>query len=304
LPAQVEIAVAAGDLGTARAAAEELSRIVATYDSPALDAQRAQTLARVLLAEGDADGAAREIRGAIREWRKVANPYETARARAVLSRALRALGDEDGADLELGAARDEFARLGARVDAEAAERELRVAAERRSGPVQVRRTFLFTDIVGSTQLAEALGDEAWERLLRWHDDALRGHFIRSGGEVVNSTGDGFFVTFDRADAAVACASDIQRTLAEQRRTTGFSLAVRIGLHTAEANRRGEDYSGVGVHLAARVAALAGSGEILVTADVLDEVPAAVASEAREVTLRGVSLPVKVATIQWDDGAGR
>ena len=77
-------------------------------------------------------------------------------------------------------------------------------------------TFMFTDIVGSTNLAEALGDQAWERLLRWHDDALRTHIASGGGEIVKSTGDGFFAAFESARPGVECAIGIQRAL---RRTT-------------------------------------------------------------------------------------
>jgi class 3 adenylate cyclase len=252
----------------------------------------------VLIAEGDAGGAASEFRAAIRLWREVANPYEVARARALLSKALRVLGDEEDADLELRAATDEFVRLGAALDARAAAREQRLVEERRSGPAHVRRTFMFTDIVGSTNLAEALGDEAWERLLRWHDDALRGLFAASGGEVVNSTGDGFFVAFESARAGIDCAIAVQRALSEQGRTSGFALSVRVGLHTAEANRRGDDYSGVGVHLAARVAGLANAGEIVATAETVADAGEVTTSDLREVTVRGVSASVTVASIAW------
>jgi hypothetical protein len=170
-------------------------------------------LGRVLIAEEDPDGAARELRAAIRGWREVGAPYEIARARALLSRAVRALADEETADLELRAAHDEFVRLGARLDATATERELRDHEDRRMGPTQVRKTFLFTDIVGSTTLAEALGDVAWERLLRWHDDTLRALFSSGGGEIVNSTGDGYFVAFESARSGIDCAISVQRALA-------------------------------------------------------------------------------------------
>ena len=139
---------------------------------------------------------------------------------------------------------------------------------------------MFTDIVGSTNLAEALGDQAWERLLRWHDDMLRSQVASGGGEIVNSTGDGFFAAFESARAAIDCAIAIQRALVEHRASTGFALSVRIGLHTAEANRRGDDYSGKGVHVAARVAALAEGGEILATAETLAEAGDVRASEPR------------------------
>jgi class 3 adenylate cyclase len=294
LPAQVEIAVASG----ARDAAEELARIVDTYKSPALEAGKHVALGRVLLAEGDASAAARELRSAIRGWREVGAPYEVARARALLARALYA-GDESGdADLELRAARDEFERLGAMPDLAAAERELRAAADREAGPVQMRKTFMFTDIVGSTNLAELLGNDAWEQLLRWHDDALRALVAKSRGEVVNSTGDGFFVAFDTAREGVECARAIQRALADHRRSSGFAISVRIGLHTAEANRRGADYSGMAVHLAARVAALAGGGEILATAETLAEAGDIAASDLRQATVKGVSAPVRVGSVTW------
>ncbi len=299
LPAQVEIAIAVGDVALARTAIDELSEIVDAYRSPALEAGRQVALGRVLLAEGDATGAVRELRAAVAGWREVGAPYEVARARVVLAKALRAIEDEDDADLELRAALDEFQRLGARVDAAAAERELQEAEDRRSGPIQIRKTFMFTDIVGSTNLAEALGNEAWERLLRWHDDMLRGVVSNGGGEIVNSTGDGFFVAFDAARRGIACAISIQRALRDHGVSTGFAPSLRIGLHTADANRRGTDYSGMGVHVAARVAALGGAGEILATADTLAEAGDVETSNAREVPIRGASAPVSLASIVWD-----
>ena len=253
----------------------------------------------MLLAEGDAAGAARELRAAIKGWREVGAPYEVARARAILSRALRAVQNDDEADLELRAALDEFRRLGARLDVETAERELRDAEDRRSGPLTARKTFMFTDIVGSTNLAEVLGDQAWEQVLRWHDDMLRKLVASGGGEIVNSTGDGFFVAFESARPGVECAISIQRALLEHRASAGFALPVRIGLHTAEANRRGTDYSGKGVHVAARVAALAAGGEILATAETLAEAGDVPATDARTTPIRGVSAPVSLSAITWN-----
>jgi class 3 adenylate cyclase len=298
LPAQVEIAIAAGDRDLARSAAVELGRIIESYKSPALEAGRRQAMGRVLLADGDAAGAAQQFRAAIRDWREVAAPYEVAKGQALLARALRALDDDDAGDLELEAARAEFERLGARPDAAAAEKELRASADRRSGPVQSRKTFMFTDIVGSTNLAELLGNDSWERLLRWHDDMLRALVATSGGEVVNSTGDGFFVAFDNATTGLICAIAIQRALAEHRRTSGFAISVRIGLHSAEANRRGDDYSGLGVHLASRVAALATGGEIVATAETLADASDIATSDVREASLKGVTGPVTVASVTW------
>jgi class 3 adenylate cyclase len=298
LPAQAEIAIATGDIALARTAVDELVGVVSGYPSPALEAGRQAALGRVLVAEGDFPAATRELRGAIKGWREVGAPYEVARARAVLSRALRAVGNEDDAELELRAALDEFRRLGARVDVEQAERELREAEDRRTGPLSATKTFMFTDIVGSTNLAEMLGDKAWERLLRWHDDMLRKLVAGGGGEVVNSTGDGFFVAFDSARSGIDCAISIQRALADHRDRTGFALSVRIGLHTAEANKRGADYSGTAVHVAARVAALAGGGEIVATAETLGDAGSVSTSGARSASVKGVTAPVNVASIAW------
>jgi class 3 adenylate cyclase len=298
LPAQVEILVAAGQPERARGAVEQLADIVTGYPSPALEAGRQAALGRVLVAEGDWSGAARELRTAIKGWREVGGPYEVARAQVVLSRALRGLEDDDDADLELRAAIDEFRRLGARVDLEAAERELRESEDRRIGPLTIRKTFMFTDIVGSTRLAEALGDQAWERLLRWHDDMLRSLVVGGGGEIVNSTGDGFFAAFDTARQAVDTAVSIQRALQDHRASTGFALSVRIGLHSAEANRRGTDYSGMGVHIAARVGALAVAGEILATQETLAEAGDVRTTGARTSPIKGVSAPVNLASITW------
>jgi class 3 adenylate cyclase len=298
LPAQAEIAIAAGDLARARAAVDELRSIVMGYPSPALEAGCRVAIGRVLLAEGDPASAAAELRIAIKGWRDVGAPYEVARARAMLSRALRALDDEDNADLELEAALEEFRRLGARIDIAAAERDLRDATERRLGPQTARMTFMFTDIVGSTTLAEALGDEAWERLLRWHDDMLRTLVERGEGQIVKTTGDGVFAAFATARAATDTAIAIQQALRDHRASTGFALAVRIGLHAAEATRRGDDYSGMAIHVAARIGALAGGGEILASAETLAEAGDLPVSASRSVPVRGASVPVTVASITW------
>ena len=112
------------------------------------------------------------------------------------------------------------------------------AARRR--PRRVEKTFMFTDIESSTNLVEALGDEVWQGVLRWHDETLRSLFAEHKGEEVVSTGDGFFVGFDSPDEALACAVAIQRRLAEHRRSAGFAPKVRIGAARVggHAGRRG------------------------------------------------------------------
>jgi class 3 adenylate cyclase len=300
LGAQVEITLRIGDTARARVAAEQLAEMVDDTSPPALRAGLAYARGRVLLAESDHGASTRELRTALRLWREVGSAYEIARTRAALSWALRASGDDDDADLELRAARDEFERLGAKPDLAAVEAELRELEERRTSRIQVRMTFLFTDIVGSTKLAEALGNQAWERLLRWHDEMLRAEVTRQGGRIVHSTGDGFFAAFDTARQAIRSAIAIQRALTSHAETSGFAPPVRIGLHAADATQRGEDFSGVGVHVAARIAALAGGGEILASAEALAEAADVAAIDVREVQVRGVSEPVRVASIVWTD----
>lgn len=163
----------------------------------------------------------------------------------------------------------------------------------------VTRTFMFTDIVKSTALVEALGDESWGDLLRWHDQTLRSLFAEHAGEEIDQAGDGFFVTFEDATRAVDCAVAIQQRLADQRRDHGFSPQVRIGLHTAPAARTGRSYRGRGVHVAARIGALAEAGAIVASEETLRASKAGTrASELREVSLRGISDRTRVAGIDW------
>jgi class 3 adenylate cyclase len=143
-----------------------------------------------------------------------------------------------------------------------------------------------------------MGDEPWEKLLGWHDDIIRRLITNGGGRVVNPTGDGFFAAFEEPEAAVSSAVAIQRALAGRRETEGSAPPVRIGLHTTEATQRGNDYSGVGVHVAARIAALANGGEILASTDSLDRVDGYGVSQPREVDLRGVSARLSVSTVDW------
>ena len=159
---------------------------------------------------------------------------------------------------------------------------------------------MFTDIVTSTDLVGLVGDEAWGELLAWHNRELRSAFASHRGEEVNSTGDGFFVSFDSAADAIECAVDIQRRLTKHRREHGFAPSVRIGLHVAEATRDGRDYSGHGVHVAARIGAAASGQEILASTDVLQQAGKSrfKVSEPRSLTLKGVREPVEVCAIDW------
>jgi class 3 adenylate cyclase len=167
-----------------------------------------------------------------------------------------------------------------------------------SEALRVVRSFLFTDIVGSTELIEAIGDEAWHDLRRWHDETLRACFAEHGGEEVDHAGDGFFVAFSSPAHAVACAIDIQRRLAKHRRAHGFSPRVRIAMHRAEATRAGAVYTGRGVHAAARLAALADGDEILASGPMLEALHDIRTSEPREVALKGLVDRLEVRSVEW------
>ncbi len=166
------------------------------------------------------------------------------------------------------------------------------------GDRRVLKTFMFTDIVKSTNLAEAMGDTAWTELLRWHDETLRHLFAAHSGEEVTSTGDGFFVGFDSPEAAIACAVAIQRRFADHRRQHGFAPQVRIGVHSAEATVKGGDYEGAGVHTAARIGALAGGNEVLASIGTLEGIEGVRVGEPREVKLKGLAEPVQVVAVDW------
>jgi class 3 adenylate cyclase len=287
LPAQVDIAIAAGDLKTARGAAEELERIVDSYK---IGGHRASASGRIKLAEDDADGAILCLRRARDEWKKVGAPYETAQARMLLGIAFRHQGDKHAATVELEAALATFERLGARLDEQRAKELL--------GRQKARRTFVFTDIVGSTRLLETLGDEKWKKLLARHNDLLRARIVESGGEVIQQTGDGFFAAFDNPKAAVEAAVAIQRALDAEI----VAPDVRIGAHSGGAFETDGDlnqYGGEAVHLAARIGAAAGAGEILVSSESLEGVGQRFRlSERRAEVFKGFEKPIEVVRVEW------
>jgi class 3 adenylate cyclase len=295
LPAQVEIAIASGDLRTARVAAKELEDIVDSYKiggrrAPAFDATVHLASGRIHLAETDTEAAIRCLKRARDEWQRVGAPYETAQARVLLGIAFRRQGDEDAATAEIDAALGTFEQLGAKLDAERAKELL--------GRLQTRRTFLFTDIVDSTKLLETLGSGKWKRLLARHDKLLRERIVENGGEVIKQTGDGFFAAFDNPKAAIEAAVAIQRALDEEI----VAPDVRIGAHTGGAFHTEADYTdygGEGVHVAARIGAAADAAEILVSRETLDGVGATFRlSEPRSEELKGFDQPVDVVSVDW------
>jgi class 3 adenylate cyclase len=132
-----------------------------------------------------------------------------------------------------------------------------------TGAERVLATVLFTDIVGSTELAGRLGDDRWRDLLDRHDQTVRVELERFRGREVKTVGDGFVATFDSPGRAIECALAIRDAL------RSLDVGVRSGVHTGEIEVRGNDVAGMAVHIGARISARAGEGEVLVSSTVKD-----------------------------------
>ena len=301
LPAFVEISLQGRDFDKAHQAADELETIATTYDTPTLHAAASVARGALLLASGDTKAAVRLLRGSVKRWQELEAPYEAAPARVLLAQAIGSQGDHEGAGLELEAARTAFERLGASPDVSRIDRYvLEMDADRGSTNAgKATKTFLFTDIVKSTNLIEAIGDDSWLDLLRWHDLTLRSLFADHGGTEMDHAGDGFFVAFDDPGAAISCAVAIQSRLADHRHMHGFAPQVRVGVHAESASKSGGAYRGKGVHEAARIGSAAEAGEILVSSTTLEAIPGRFpASTPRTMQLKGISNLVEVVAIDW------
>jgi class 3 adenylate cyclase len=297
LPAQVEIALALDELDTAAGAVEELERIADQYQSPVLHATAAQASGMLALAKGNVDDSEDQMLRAYKLWAEEDVPYEAALARVQLGLAYQKRGAQELARLEFQAAQRMFSKLGAARDLAVTKSLLGEEVEQSAK--RVVRTMMFTDIVGSTSLIEAIGDEAWNHLVRWHDQTLRALFDKRGGTENDHAGDGFFVVFQTTAAAIDCAIDIQQTLHRHRAESGFAPQVRIGIHAAEVTETDDSYTGLEVHKAARIAALAGGGEILAKADVGRDLSADInLSSPRSVKIKGTVDFFEVVTVDW------
>jgi class 3 adenylate cyclase len=301
LPAQIEIALAHGDLETARQAIAALEEVEQIYDSPAWEAMLLTCRGAMALAEDDARAAAETLDRAWRLWQSVDLPYEAARSRELLGRARFAMDDERAANMELKAAWSAYEKLGAKLDMDRLEKSMGVDLRGVPGSGERQtRAFMFTDIVTSTDLIGLIGDGAWQRLLDWHDRELRASIAMHEGEEVRHTGDGFFVAFESARRALDAAVDIQRRLADHRLEHGFSPTIRIGIHEAEATRQHGDYVGQGIHVSARIGDL-GAGDQIVASEALTRAAGTIPyqlSHIRDVELKGVKDPVTVMDVEW------
>jgi len=149
---------------------------------------------------------------------------------------------------------------------------------------RVLTTIVFTDIVGSTERAAALGDERWHDLLDNHDQIVRRELARFGGREVNTAGDGFVLTFASPSIAIECAEAIADAV------RAIDIEVRVGVHAGEVEVRGSDIAGMAVHIGARVASRAGPGDVLVSSTVREIVTGShrTFTDRGEYQLKGVS----------------
>ncbi len=167
-------------------------------------------------------------------------------------------------------------------------------------------TILFTDIENSTALNERLGDRRWFEVLRAHNEIIRNCVRQHGGYEVKAQGDGFMIAYPSAREAIDCAVELQRNLVSGDGALGEPLRVRIGIHTGEAIREGEDFYGRSVTLAARLGDQAAGGEILASSIVRDlagGVDDIGFEDAGEFQLKGIRGPQRTYRVRWEEPEG-
>jgi class 3 adenylate cyclase len=277
-------------------------------DLLAIDAALAGALADALSAAGDHRGAV------LRLLRLVARDPERESWHRALMRVYREAGERALALRQFHACRTILRReQGVEPDRETRDLYLEILADEDPAPdgapvmtgphrPEGTVTIVFTDIEGSTEMAARLGDLRWVEVLAEHDRVVRHHAAAQGGHEVKSQGDGLMLTFGSARTAIDFAIAVQREL-DARALAGERIRVRIGLHTGEAMRVGDDYLGRAVITAARIADACDGGEIGVSELVRRLVDSAGDLEfegAREVRLKGLDEPERVHTVRWRD----
>jgi class 3 adenylate cyclase/pimeloyl-ACP methyl ester carboxylesterase len=173
--------------------------------------------------------------------------------------------------------------------------------EKRPTPVPAVHTILFTDVEGSTALTHKLGDARAREVMREHERMVRTALGAYGGSEIKTTGDGFMASFTSASQALKCAVAMQRAFAEHNETADEPIRLRMGLNAGEPIAEGEDLFGTAVNLAARIAAHAAGGEILV-AGVVRELAAGkgfLFADRGDVALRGFEEPARLYEVRWE-----
>jgi class 3 adenylate cyclase/streptogramin lyase len=176
-------------------------------------------------------------------------------------------------------------------------RKLFTVRRRADAPERLLTTVLFTDIVGSTDLASELGDKAWRQILSRQQTIVRRHLKRYGGREIDTAGDGFFATFPQPAKAVACARAVTEALSD------MGIRIRAGIHMGEVELIGRKVAGVAVHIGSRIMSSAAPGEVLVSSTVRDLMSGSeVKFEDRGVhELKGVPAPWRLYAVERETG---
>ncbi|MCA1841891.1 MAG: tetratricopeptide repeat protein, partial [Actinobacteria bacterium] len=328
-----ELAILLADAGRSADARPYLDRAMeqatATEDWRGLGGRLALAEAVVLWAEGHDGDADDRCAAAIEIFRQYGLPWDEADAHRRFGQACRRVGDRHGAVQKLASALELYRRHGAGnwwIEALVAEKlaaqgvdstEVMASIHIVAAAVEDERpnlaphtspegtvTLLFSDIEGSTAANERLGDQRWMQVLRAHNQIVRNEIGRHDGFEVKSQGDGFMIAFSSARKALASAVAIQRALqAHGQAHPNEATRVRMGLHTGEALKEGDDFFGTHVALAARIAAAARGGEILVSSllrDVTGGSGDIVFGPGRDIDLKGFSETRRVYPLRWEE----
>jgi len=245
----------------------------------------------------DGDQAAKRVRKQVRKARVANERHAAERIRAQLQRS-------SSEDRPVETER----RRRPRQDPDASPEPAGRRSRSRARPGRRWVAVMFTDIVDSTRINQQVGDEAWAALLADHRSGVRSCVARNGGTEVGTQGDGFLLRFDSPDAAVACATELQRAWANARiqghATSDGSAplpAVRIGIHAGEAVHDEDDLIGQVINLASRVTDVADEHEVLVTEPIADHLADEVKLVDRGLrTLKGFDRPRHLLAVVWQD----
>jgi class 3 adenylate cyclase len=319
-----EIEAEAGRLDDAEAHLARCRELIAADDHGAKEGLIERVAGRVAAARGDADQANRRFaRGAeiLGEHEQV---WEQAMTLHAWGKALLDAGDRSRATEKLSQALDIYRRFGAGqvwiervlVDQMAAQgidpSSIETSIDAVCSAVRDERpdilphasadgtvAIVFSDIEASTQMAERLGDERWLGVVRNHNEIVREHVAAHGGTEVKALGDGFMLAFPTPSEAVSCAVAIQRAFAAHNAAhPEEQIRVRVGVHAGQAIKEGEDFYGKTVILAARIAAEARGGEILVSSAAREHAGRVATDEIREAELKGLSGRHDLFRIAW------
>lgn len=169
-------------------------------------------------------------------------------------------------------------------------------------------TIVFTDIVGSTEMMERLGEVAWLEMIQAHNELVRNVVAKCGGDVVKSQGDGFMLAFRSASSALSCAVELQRAVRRFSSDSHVpSVRVRIGVHTGNVFQLEEDFFGRAVVLAARITGQADGGQILVSAaskEFTERLDRWTYCAPTSLHLKGLTDPQRVYSLDWQAATGR